>query len=695
MRHVYLTGCAGLAFITVAFPVYAQVEPAADQAQVASPDPNEGLLQDIVVTAQRRASTVQNTPATVEVLGADNLTERGIGSLNDALATVSGVFVQVNNKGVNINVRGVGTSLDSAAGDPGVNTNIDGVYLRQASTVASGLYDVDRIEVLKGPQGTLYGRNATGGVVNILSADPIFDFGYRGAITVGNYSLVRTDAALNVPLSSTLAVRAAFGSETHDGYYDTGQDDADRMGGRLKVLWQPSDSFRLLAGASYSHDGGVGPGSISVTEPEGSRHTTVTHEPAGQLNQKFWTAFATMDWDVGPVRVTFIPTYSKYRYDYIGTNYSFYSQQRVREEQKTAELRISSPKSGPVQWVAGLYYYSGDLSNYANLLDLGIVNDQPALKTKSYAAFADVTVPVTDRVRLIGGIRYTKDDRSQEGTIVIGGGNTVGPLEGTLKFDAVNFRIGAQVDVAPSAMIYATYSTGYKAGGFLPDEAGYNTFKPERIRSIEGGLKSRLFGNKLEFNLSGFHYSYDNYQVSTLGIAHYGGLSALVFNSQGKTTIYGAELQLTYKPTAVDQFNLSLSPLHTKFGQFVIPATPISPVTDVTGKTLPSSPGLSGSAAYQHDWLVGAGKVTARAETYFSTSYWSEFSHAQNSRRPGYTRTDLNLTYHAENDRWSAGAFVKNIENSWIVSLKANTAVGDYGLQPPRTYGVTFTMKSF
>lgn len=461
----------------------------------------------------------------------------------------------------------------------------------------------------------------------------------------------------------------------------------------MKLLWTPSSSIRFLAGVSYSHDGGVGPGSIPATEPEGSRHTFTIHQPAGQLDQKFLTAFGSLEWDAGPVRVTFIPTYSHLSYDYLGTNTSIYSQQRSREEQKTSELRIASPAGSPIQWVAGLYYYADDLANYVNLIDLGVINDQPKLKTRSYAGFADATVPLGDRFRIIGGIRYTKDKRTQRDTLVSGGGNTFYPLNGDLNSDAFNFRIGAQFDVAATAMIYATYSTGYKAGGFLPDDPGYNTFKPERLRSIEGGVKARFFDNRLQVNLAGFHYDYDNYQVSTLGIAHYGGLSALVFNSQGTTTIYGAEIQVSYRPTQNDQFDVSLSPLHSKYGTFVIPAAGPVPPTDVTGLEVPSAPGLSGSAAYRHDWELANGKISARVESYFSTSYWSEFSHSPNSHRPGYTRTDLNLTYFGKDDKWSIGAFVKNLENSWIVSLKANTALGDYALQPPRTYGVTLTMK--
>jgi len=703
MKGHFLASSAGLAVLLAHTPAFAQAT-AADSgtttksSAATAPDETMQGVADIIITAERRSSTTQRTPATIEVLGGTDLRERGVATIDDALSRVSGVFVQANNKGANINIRGVGTSLDSAAGDPGVNTNVDGVYIRQASAIVGGLYDVDRIEVLKGPQGTLYGRNATGGVVNILSADPGPDFGYRGQITLGDYSLFRTDAAINLPLSETFAMRAAFGSESHHGYYDTGQDDAKRFGGRLKLLWTPSETVRILVGGSYAHDGGVGPGSVAASEPEGSRHAD-DGGIRGRLNQKFVTAFSNVQVDTGPVIVTFIPTFSNYTYDSFNKAYGFVSQQRVRERQVSSELRLSSPLASPVQWVAGLYYYNTDLSNLAVLTNQGIVNDQPKLKTSSYAAFADATVPIGDKLKLIGGIRYTKDHKTQDETFVSSPAGSSGPFSGVLNSDAVNFRGGAQYQLAPSALLYATYSTGYKSGGFTPDEPGFNTFKPERLRAIEAGIKTRLFDNKLQLNLSGFHYSYDNYQVSSLGIAHYGGLSALVFNSQGKTVIYGAELQASYRPTRNDQLDLTLSPLHSKFGRFIIPATTAGPVVlapaiDVSGKEVPSAPGLSGTASYQHDFRLPTGRVAARVDTFFSTSYWSEFSHAAFSARPGYTKTDLSLTYFGKNDAWSLGAFLKNAENSWIVTLKANTPTGgDFALEAPRTFGFTFTIR--
>lgn len=648
-------------------------------------------LGEIVVTAERRPSTVQRTPATIEVLNGEELTQRGVGSVTDALSNVSGVFVQMNNKGANVNIRGVGTTLDSATGDPGVNTNIDGVYLRQASTVVSGLYDVARVEVLKGPQGTLYGRNATGGVVNIITNDPKPDFGYDASLTAGNYGLIRSQAAINLPLDANLAVRVAFGSESHNGYLDGGQDDADRLGGRMKMLWTPTSTVSILAGVSYAHDGGKGPGSVAVTEPEGSRHAD-TANPIGNLDQDFTTVFSTIKWDAGSVIFTLIPTYSNYNYDYQGNNFGQYNQQIARENQETGEFRVSSEPTSEMQWVAGFYLYDDDLDNLFNLFGPGVTNDQPSLKTTSYAGFADATVPLSSTLRLIGGVRYTDDHHTQAGTTVDAAGRTVGPFGGVLDSSAVTYRVGLEYDVTRSAMAYATYSTGYKSGGFTPDEPGYNTYNPEYLKDAEVGVKSRWLDNRLQVNISGFDYFYNDYQVSDAGLAHYGGLSALVFNSTGTTSIYGGELELKYRPTAHDQIDLSVSPLHSRFGQLIVPASPFGPEVNSTGEELPSAPDLSGSAAYQHFWDFAQGSLVGRVETYVSSAYWVDFAHSADSHRPGYTRTDLNLTYTSPTG-WSIGAFARNLENAWVPTLKTNGLVGEFALQPPRTFGVTVAIQ--
>ena len=674
---------------------------ASAQTAAGTPSASGSSLQEVVVTASRRASTVQKTPITINVISATDISRSGVATLENVLENVPAVNLQQNNKGYDVNIRGVGTSLDSASGDPGINTNLDGVYLRQSTEITSALFDIARIEVLKGPQGTLYGRNATGGVVNVLTNDPVDHYEVSGLVSFGNYDTLHTVGVFNAPLTDHLAMRAAFSADRHDGYLSTGQDDEDNIAGRLKFLWTPLPAVRVMVGGSFSHDGGDGPGSVFATSPSNSRTGEVYngHEPPGSLNNPVTNLFGQFDWDLGPARLTFIPTLSHYDYKYLGSSFGFYSQQIQNEVQKTEELRLASPLNSPVNWVVGYYGYQDHLYNFVDLIDSGILNYEPRLDTLSNAAFADATVPVTSAFRISAGIRYTNDHKTQAGTVETAGPTVAGPFSGVLNSSAVNYRAVAEYDVTPSSLVYANISSGYKSGGFLPDEPGFNTFKPEKLTALEIGTKNRFLNNRLQVDLSAFGYEYSDYQVSDLGFAHYGGLSALVFNAQGATRIYGAEAQVTYLLTPDDEFRVSAAPLASKFGTFTIPAVTLpngptlSPAVDDTGKTLPDAPTLSGNASYQHTWHLAAGDVRGRVSTYYSTTYWAEFSHAPYSLQPGYVKLDLDLTYLPDSGRWTAGAYVNNATNRRIVTQLANTTPPTYGLEPPLTYGAVLTFK--
>jgi len=270
---------------------------ASAQTAAGTPSASGSSLQEVVVTASRRASTVQKTPITINVISATDISRSGVATLENVLENVPAVNLQQNNKGYDVNIRGVGTSLDSASGDPGINTNLDGVYLRQSTEITSALFDIARIEVLKGPQGTLYGRNATGGVVNVLTNDPVDHYEVSGMVSFGNYDTLHTVGVFNAPLTDHLAMRAAFSSDRHDGYLSTGQDDEDNIAGRLKFLWTPLPAVRVMVGGSFSHDGGDGPGSVFATSPSNSRTGEVynDHEPPGSLNNPVTNLFGIWD----------------------------------------------------------------------------------------------------------------------------------------------------------------------------------------------------------------------------------------------------------------------------------------------------------------------------------------------------------------------------------------------------------------
>src|SRR5258706_10387942 len=240
-----LRGAFGVTMTSVAAIAYSQTA-----VSPATPVASSNALQEIVVTAERRRKNLQNAPVSITAINADELAARNITTVDDALRTVPGVALQGNANGAGIYVRGIGSGQDQAFGSPAVNLNFDGIYQQQPNIPLSSMYDIERIEVLRGPQGTLYGRNATAGSINIITTNPSNQTEAAGSIGLGNYGLKRTEAMINVPMSDAVAVRASMVTERHDGYLrPSGYNDADNTGGRLKLVIKPNRDLSVLLAA--------------------------------------------------------------------------------------------------------------------------------------------------------------------------------------------------------------------------------------------------------------------------------------------------------------------------------------------------------------------------------------------------------------------------------------------------------------
>jgi iron complex outermembrane receptor protein len=711
-----------------------------EPAAIANADTGAGAhLEEIVVTAEKYETDVQKTAVSIAVLSGDEVARRGEQQLDQVLAMVGAVKVLQGQDGPTFYIRGVGTGVPSSIGDPEINLNVDGVYQSEPQFSRAGLYDVNRIEVLRGPQGTIYGRNAVAGVVNIVTNDPTFKYEASGSIGGGNYSLIQTQGALNVPLSETVAMRVAVGTENHDGYLSNGADDANVQSGRVKLLWRATDNLRVLLAADITHQGGEGEGEIQVSAPPGPPAGTAGHPPLvttpaypngtyalgdvfnsanpwtspdpGTATRRadFWSVRAQIDWDMDFGALTVIPAYRRYTYQCLNCWRSETDQNNfASERQATVEARLASKPNAPVTWLAGVYYLDANNPSFGDQLGIGAdsfanaagnqVNEfgQTAFASKSYAAFGQVTYPLTPWFRLTGGARYTDDKKSETGFISseVDGVTTVttGDFGTSKSWNSWTYTAGVEADAAANSMVYAKVSTGYKAGGFYQGAAP-DSYNPEHLKSYEIGSKNRFLGNRLEINVDAFYYNYHDYQVNYLGFINptsAGIFGVLTQNAQG-ATIYGADIETRYLVTSSDQFDLSIYPLHARFGSMVIPGFFGG---DYSRNVLPFAPRLSGNLGFQHSWgLPPGGGLTARIETHLETDTWVTFQESPGTREPGHSVSNAYLTYNAAGDRWSAAAYVRNLENRAVL---ANGQGGPVGLiaadiAPPRTYGVQLT----
>ncbi|HEX7759382.1 MAG TPA: TonB-dependent receptor [Caulobacteraceae bacterium] len=685
---------------------------------------DQTTLGEVVVTAEKRQELLSKAPLSLAVVTGAQAMRQGMTQVDQVLATVGGVKVLEGQDGPTFYIRGIGTGVPSSVGDPEVNLNIDGVYQSEPEFTRAGLYDVARVEVLRGPQGTLYGRNALAGAVNIVTNDPTFDYGASASVGFGNYSLIQAQGMVNVPVNDQLAVRVAAGSENHKGYLTNGADDAVIQSVRVKLLWKPTDRLKIVLAADDTHEGGEGEGEIQVSPPppgfpiptnslgnviDSSNPWTSPDPGTAVRHTNFWSTHAQIDADLGFGVLSFLPAYRSYSYQCLSCFRSETDQNNyASERQTTAELRLASPAASSFKWLVGLYYLNANNPSFGQQLGPGADSfsdssgnsvseqGQNSFRSISYAVFGQATYPITTQLRLTAGARYTVDRKSETAFVSseTGGVTTVttGLFSASKRWNAFTYRAGVEYDLTPHSLLYANVSTGYKAGGFYQGAAP-NSYDPEHLTAYEIGSKNRLLNDRLEINADFFYYDYSQYQVNYLSFINptsAGIFGILTANAAGATS-YGAEIEVRYLPTSHDEFDVSLYPLHARFKSLVIGGLFGG---DYTGLVLPFAPTFSANLGYQHAWaLSNQGRLTARAETHLEAGSWVTFSQAPHTHQPSYSLSNVYLTYDSPDRKWSVAAYVKNLENQPVL---VNAQGGPAGLEaadigPPRTFGVQLT----
>jgi iron complex outermembrane recepter protein len=431
----------------------------------------EGNLDEIVVTAARREETLQKSSLAIQVLSADELKNLGVTDAKDLTLLVPGLQIGKAGPDTQIYIRGVGDFGGNALANPAVATSVDGVYIARPAAVAGQFYDLARIEVLKGPQGTLYGRNATGGAINIITTRPSFEnTGGYVDIEGGNYGEINTDGAINLPINDRLALRAAFQLVKHNGYLSDNADDERQGSGRIEALWQPNEAVSWLLQADYSHFGGNGAGfavrapgiAAAVTPwlgttdmrantallalaaglctpddflppavlvavppkglgfpPKCAPGVTSLASPLTQASfqdNNIWGAHAEMNIDLGFANLTLIPAYRSTVLNYLTFPTFGDSAGPETSKEATFEVRLGQ-SSGPLKWVAGAFYLNEKQTTHNDVV-VGLLQNQHSdenLRTSSVAAFSEATLSVNDSFRFIGGLRYTHDAKSLYG----------------------------------------------------------------------------------------------------------------------------------------------------------------------------------------------------------------------------------------------------------------------------------------
>ncbi len=703
------------------------------------------VIGEIVVTARRRAESLQSTPVTVTAFTGEQLRAKGIADFDGITRATPGVnFDAFPSTAPRPYFRGVGTTNQGAGGDPSSVAFIDGVYLALAGMLGIDFYDMERVEVLKGPQGTLWGKNVVGGAVNFITNKPTGEFAASTELTLGEYGQRNGAVMVNLPVSQTIASRLVLGVRRNDGYRQTvtGRplDDENKLTARGQVKIDIAEGSHLLLSADIA-DQDLGDNSrynvfvlpFSTTSPYGygeyNKPRRANPDVQGFIKSKTGGARVELTTDtLGFADWTTTAGWRSLRSSFLndldGTNAATNAANRLptnglqlvgleRADSYSAETRLSSRGGGPLSWVAGLYYNHDDIYRERETqqqLNPTTINRFVGRSTNdSYAAFGEGQYRFDGGLRLFAGARYTKEDKQYDAKRLTGPraapvvNYDTGAQPGRFEKGVTTWRVGADMRFSEQVFVFGVISTGFKSGGFPEQPASATLARvptaPEKATNYELGFKTDWWERRLRLNASVFQMDYTDLQtIKTVPDASAGPVGSRTTIDTADAKIRGVETEFVAKPVAWFDATVRYTYLDPKYTRYIqtasFNAAGVPTFTDAAGNRLTRTPKHAvaadlGVQTRQASWGWLRGVVTM--------DYQSDiFDNAANLyteyRRPR-TLWDVSLTHHL-NDRFSTRLWVKNLTDKEYRTWETNGGSYEfvqYG--PPRQYGVTLNAR--
>jgi iron complex outermembrane receptor protein len=731
-------------------PIGSQETPATAES-ADSPQSN-----DIIVTAQRRRERLEDVPASVAVVSGESLTNSGVSRFQDLGNVVPGV--QIARTGTNVlpSIRGISSGVVGIGQENNVAIYIDGFYQPDAFSINQDFANLADVQVLKGPQGTLYGRNATGGAILVNTLDPAKTFEARGTISYGSRNDLRGQAYITGPITENLAFGLAAYSRSNDGYiHDLNgfgsqallanptlyESDDNRTAPyrnrsiRAKLKWTPPGGVSVTLG--YSHFFIDDPRAIAYTLVGRSSLVAATAKFTGlpisyerdtsSLNFRpehetrgddFTLAVGVKLGGFGEVtsRTSYLTRANHQKYDFDGTPFDansndVYSTRRAFTQAIDASITASSS----LNLLVGAFYYNEkselqpqlafSRSTTTGATGLPIVQIA-SLKTEALAGYADGTLSLTSRLSLTAGVRYSTEKKTVTRENPVGRDLIAAAgLLSTTRFDGVTARFIARYRVSDHGNIYASFSQGFKSGTYATSGTA-SLVKPETINAYEIGYKQ---GGPIRFEAAAFYYDYKDLQTGATIFVN--GLSGQVLFNVPKATVYGAETNISISP--IPGLNLRVGAAYTRarYDQFPnATGTGISAVTglnitqtqDWTGLRLIRSPDWTAvaSADYTFDFAGGHAGIGA------TVNYTSEYTPSSDAIFPlgtqnlrylqtGFAMVNLQANWTEPSGKISVGVFVENAANKRYKIVSNGSSFGDYDIyNEPRSVGVRFSFRN-
>lgn len=709
--------------LVCAVPTMAQegsepVDPSTDEAAV--------LPAEIVVTARRRSESLQDVPIAISAYDAEALSNLQADTLSGIQYATPNLYLDQGDAGnAVIYIRGVGQNDSLAFADPGVGVYIDDVFIARSQAAFLEVFDVDRIEVLRGPQGTLYGRNTIGGAIKFVSTRPTNDLsGYMEA-GVGNFGFVTGRGRISGPIAGdVLRGKIAFAYTNREGYAEnsvTGQDDGDveTLGARASLLFQPTDRIEFLLSGDMRKDrpdtsrspvretaitGFDGTG--NVTFPASNDPYRVDVNANGLSDQTGYGISLTSRFDVSDhLSIESITAYRSFDFDLnLDTDGSPLPILDIlllqEQEQFSQELRATYEDRDGLSFTAGLYYFNDDDTTFS-----GVDNGAATLfgfpvtafgfptsslaetrqKTDSYAVFVDFAYALTPQLNLSAGARYTWEDRSSarlfenffDPTVSViedtpdflaGSGVPGSPISGQASFEAFTPRASISYDLTEDALLYLSASRGFKSGGFdgrANTDFGFRAFRPEFVWSYEGGAKTSWLDGRLVLNAALFYNDYTDVQVTSFGSDPVTGVFVSLFTNAASSRAYGAELELSALPTDELTLTGSLGLLDAEYREFDILVGGV--VTDVSDRRPVNAPDFNASLGLTWRRLITDRlALTFHLDGSYRSEVATEITDSPILRQPGYERINGFVALGDRDDNWELRAGVENLTDQAV-----------------------------
>lgn len=703
-------------------------------------------LEEVIVTAQKRAQPLQAVPIAVSVLTGDAASSRSLSDLSSLGTQIPGVQTAPSDQGgsnADFYIRGIGQGDFINTNDPGVGVYVDGVFIARTAGGLLDLTDIDRVEVLRGPQGTLFGKNTVGGAISVYNKAPTFKTEGSVFVRAGERHRLDAGVTLNLPvIDNQFAIRLSAVDKSQDGYgrsLETGRlySGESKQIARLAALWLPNDSLQVDFSVDYTRVRQpiklsiiptINPNTF-VTQPQNAWAVANGVQPYDErwISPSLYTNYSvfqpgdhedtyganlTISWNLGGAQLKSITAYRNAKID-TGLAFSAAPSQigdqtvKEKDDQLSQEFILSGKSFDKrLDWVTGLYYLKENLFSdiylplsfaaNPNGYDTDSINDGT---NTSYAAYGQGTYQITDKLGVVLGARYSSDEKKD--TIHVYANkfflDLLPPTPLSHTWTSFTYRAGLQYQFEPDVLGYVSVATGFKGGGFngRAQSTTFIAFSPEKAKTYEAGIKSELFAKRLRLNAAAFWTDYKDIQTTLNVVDPVTQVTTNVVANPADARIKGLELDA--EAVVTEYLSLILGATATS-AHYVR----LTSGTDVSlSDHLPQTPSVTWNAGIKLDLPLGTplaadGLFSARIDVSRKSSYYDGAPNSQYNFEPTLTLVNARIAYGPRNQHWDVAAYARNLTNKKYYLYHEDLMAFVYSIAdpaPPREIGGEFTYR--